>query len=473
MEEGSEGGPIRRAMKEETIKGKKILVVGLGKSGMAACRVLSQCGARVYAQDAASRRDTGADKLRFLQEHGITAYLGRDPEDIGSFDMVVLSPAVPPNLPFVEQAREAGAEITGELELAYRLCPGRFVAITGTNGKTTTTSLVGEIYKQAGLKHFVVGNIGVAALDKALEADEETTMVTEVSSFQLETIDRFQPEVSAILNITPDHLNRHGTMEGYKAAKARIFENQTEDQYVIMNFDDKESFALAKSAKAIIVPFSRKEHLMFGAFVKNDRLVIRNHEEKLIDLCGVDELKIPGTHNLENALAAAAICYFAGVAPQAIRAGLIAFPGVAHRIEDCGEIDGVRYFNDSKGTNPDAAIKAVEAMDGPVILIAGGYDKDAVFDQLVASFGGKVRKVILMGATAAKIKLTAERMGYTHTIIMKDMEDCVREAARLAVPGDCVLLSPACASWDMYDNFEQRGDHFKDCVERLRTAWRK
>lgn len=453
---------------EDSIKDKKILVVGLGKSGLAACKVLLEKQARVYVQDMTPLDQLAEAKRAFIKENKIPHYLGVVPEDIETFDMLVLSPGVSPKVDFVQQAAAAGAVITGELELAYQLGKGKYLAITGTNGKTTTTSLIGEIYRQAALSHFVVGNIGVAVLDRAMEATDDTWMITEISSFQLETIDQFQPQVSVILNITPDHLDRHGSMAAYKAAKARVFENQVENQYVVMNFDDKESFALASQAKGIIVPFSREEELLFGAFVKNECIVIRNHQEETIEICPVDQLKIVGEHNLENALAAAAACYFAGVDKEVIAKGLASFKGVEHRIEDCGMVDGVRYYNDSKGTNPEAAIKAVDAMDGSVILIAGGYDKGAEFDDLVAHFPNKVKKVILMGATATKIKLTAEKMGYSDTIIMKDMDDCVKEASRIADNGDIILLSPACASWDMYDNFEQRGQHFKDCVEKLR-----
>lgn len=453
---------------EDIIKDKKILVVGLGKSGLAACKVLLEKGASVYVQDMTPLDKLTDAKKTFIKENKIPHYLGVVPEDIETFGMLVLSPGVSPKIEFVQQAAAAGAMITGELELAYRLGQGKYLAITGTNGKTTTTSLIGEIYHQASLSHFVVGNIGVAVLDRAMEAAEDTWMITEISSFQLETIDKFQPEVSVILNITPDHLDRHGSMAAYKAAKARIFENQVESQYVVMNFDDKESFSMASQAKGIIVPFSRQEELLFGAFVKDECIVIRNHEEETIEICPVEDVKILGAHNLENALAATAACYFAGVDKEAIAKGLTTFKGVEHRIEDCGVVDGVRYYNDSKGTNPEAAIKAVDAMDSPVILIAGGYDKGADFEELVSHFEKKVKKVILMGATATKIKLTAEKMGYPDTIIMKDMEDCVKEASRIAGNGDIILLSPACASWDMYDNFEQRGQHFKDCVEKLR-----
>ncbi|MGI6722414.1 MAG: UDP-N-acetylmuramoyl-L-alanine--D-glutamate ligase [Anaerovoracaceae bacterium] len=448
-------------------KDKKILVVGLGRSGAAALKALLSAGADVEVQDSKKAGELDEELEAFLKEKGVRSYLGEKPEDPAGYDFIVPSPGVPLKLDFIAKAIKAGVPVIGELELAYEMGGGKYVAITGTNGKTTTTTLVGEIFKEAGRDTRVVGNIGVAVMNEALNADDDTWMITEVSSFQLETISRFKPVVSAILNITPDHLDRHGSMENYALTKARIFENQDESGYVVMNFDDKESFRLATGAKATIVPFSREEKLLFGAFVKNDKIVIRNHDEETIEFCGVHELKIPGTHNLENALAATAIAYFAGIEPQYISKALREFSGVEHRIEYCGTVNGVRYVNDSKGTNTDAAIKAINAIDGDIVLIAGGYDKGADFTEFIKAFGSKVKHVALMGAMASKIKIAAEKLGYTHTIIMKDMEDCVAEAARLAKKGDTVLLSPACASWDMYDDFEKRGEHFKKCVERL------
>ncbi len=441
----------------------------MGRSGRAAADALIREGAVVSIQDS---KDASAFEEEFLNEmkaSGVTAYLGCIPEDMSGFDMLVLSPGVPPTLSFVEDAKASGAEIIGELELAYRLCKGRFVAITGTNGKTTTTTLVGEIYKASGRDTIVGGNIGNAIAADALSAGEDTWMITEVSSFQLETVRDFQPVVSAILNLTPDHMDRHKTMENYGRAKARIFANQSEDQYCVLNYDDEASFELAEREghRARIVPFSRKCELEFGAFVKAGRIVIKNEAGEEIDICGTDELKIPGTHNLENALAAAAVCYFGGIDPEVIGKTMKAFAGVEHRIELCGEKDGVRFVNDSKGTNTDAAIKAIEAMKENIILIAGGYDKGASYEEFIGVFPGRVKELVLMGKTAPKIKAAAEAAGFTNITVADDMEGCVRAAWEKAQPGDVVLLSPACASWDMYDNFEQRGDHFKECVQKL------
>lgn len=451
----------------ENIADKKILIVGMGNSGKAAAQAMVKLGAQVSVQDNKKEEDIDPQLLTFLKDKSVTCYLGCQPKDISAFDMMILSPGVSPELEFIKEARAAGVEIIGELEIAYRVGHGHYVAITGTNGKTTTTTLVGEIYKAAEKKTYVVGNIGVAVISKALTAEEDSWLITETSSFQLETIKYFQPEVSAVLNLTPDHMDRHKTMANYGEAKAGVFRNQTENQYCIMNYDDKECYKLAEKCMAKVVPFSRLEELNFGAYVKDGVIVIKDENGRTAEICRADELKIPGSHNLENALAAAAIAYFGGIEPEVIAKVLREFAGVEHRIELCNEIDGIRFVNDSKGTNPDAAIKAIEAMKENIILIAGGYDKNSSFDEFAKAFDGRVKALLLMGKTATKIKEAAEKAGFTNSIILKDMEDCVREAYRIAEPGDVVLLSPACASWDMYTSFEQRGRHFKSCVQAL------
>lgn len=448
------------------IKDKKVLVVGLGRSGVASLKVLVKLGAVVSVQDTKEESKIDEELRRYLEKNKVKCYFGRDP-DARDQDMLVLSPGVSPTLEFIEDARKAGVEIIGELELGYRLAKGKFVAITGTNGKTTTTSWVGEIFRCAGRTTAVVGNIGKAVIPAAMKSGEDCWYITEVSSFQLETIKEFKPVVSAILNLSPDHMDRHGTMENYTMVKSRIFENQDSEDYVVVNFDDKETLSLSTFAKATVVPFSRTETLMFGAFIKNEKIVIRNREEKIIEICPTAALKIAGGHNLENALAAAAISYFAGIEEKYIRKGLISFAGVEHRLEPCGAVNGVKYVNDSKGTNVDAAIRAIEAIDGKIVLIAGGYDKDTDFSPLIEAFGDKVKSAVLLGQTAVKIKEAAEKVGFIDTIILEGMESCVKEAARIARSGNTVLLSPACASWDMYENFEERGRHFKDCISSL------
>lgn len=455
--------------KQKTLlKDKKVLIVGMGKSGEAAMDLALSQGAVVHIQDSKTAEQLDEALAEKIRRNPVKAWLGQTPKDMTMYDMLVLSPGVPTDLPFILDAKAGGAEIIGELELAYRAGNGRYVAITGTNGKTTTTTLVGEIFKDSGRKTYVVGNIGVPVIEGSMQAGSDDWLVTEVSSFQLETTDEFRPEVSAILNLTPDHLNRHKTMENYGAAKARVYLRQSADQYCVLNYDDPLCYGLGEDCQATVVPFSRKEELPFGAFVKDGQIVIRPREGGDVRICAAEELKIPGTHNLENALAAAAICYFGGIDPEVIGETLRRFEGVEHRIENVGEVRGVRFVNDSKGTNPDAAIKAIEAMKENIILIAGGYDKASDFTEFVQSFDGRVKKLVLLGATAENIRKTAEKEGFTNSVVCEDMEGCVAEAMKDAAAGDVVLLSPACASWDMYDNFEQRGEHFKACVRQLR-----
>lgn len=448
---------------------KKILIAGLGKSGMAAARLLATQGAVFYAYDGKDASAFSEEQRKELESLGVDCYLGKTP-DMAEFRQVIVSPGMPLTEPVLEQAAKNGAEIIGELELAYRSRPGRFVAITGTNGKTTTTALVGEMYRLARLPHRIVGNIGMPVADQILSAEEDAVMVTEVSSFQLETIVDFRPRVAALLNITPDHLDRHGSLEEYVRVKFRIFENQGAEDYSVYNADDELSAALPdRGLKGRAVPFSARKSLSFGAFVRDGRIIIAGEQGRETILCPVDALRIPGAHNLENALAAAATAFFAGVPAAAIEQALRTFAGVEHRIETVAEIGGVAYINDSKGTNPDAAIKAILAVSRPLLLIAGGYEKNADFDPFTAAFEGRVRHLILLGKTAERIAQSAEKNGFPKEAIhfCADMEDCVRKAAQVALPGDAVLLSPACASWGMYNNFEERGRHFKELVRAL------
>lgn len=451
----------------DNLQGKRVLIVGLARTGIAVCQTLLDMGAQVAVHDSKNESEFDKNFITYLKSREVACFFGSIPEDMSEFDMLILSPGVSPELPFIQEAASRGAEITGEIELAYRVSRGNIVAITGTNGKTTTTTLVGEIFRASGRKTHVVGNIGVAAIADAAAADEQDWLITEVSSFQLETTKYFKPQISAILNLTPDHLNRHHTMEAYGAAKAKIFANQTEAGFLIINYDDKECYALAKECKARIVPFSRLEELDFGAFVKDGKAVIKD-DERLVEICDLDDVKIIGSHNVENILAAAAISYFAGIDYQVIGQAILSFAGVEHRIEYCGEIDGIKYYNDSKGTNVDAAVTAIKAIKENIILIAGGDGKAQDFEPFIQAFGGAVKKMVLLGRDAKIISEAAEKNGFTDYVFCKDMPDCVRTATELAEKGDTVLLSPACASWDMYENFEQRGDHFKECVDALR-----
>ena len=449
------------------LKDMNILVVGMGRSGKAALEALSGTGAKLSAQDSQDASHMDEAFLEFLREGHVATYFGSTPDDMSVFDMLVLSPGVPPQLDFIREAASEGAEIIGELELAYRMTDAHFAAITGTNGKTTTTTLAGEIFKAAGRKTSVVGNIGNPVVTEAVSADSDSWMVTEVSSFQLETTRDFRPEVSAILNLTPDHLNRHKTMKAYGDAKARIAVNQSPEEYLIINRDDEAAMELARQSRATVVPFSRKAALEAGAFLQGRDIVIKDFDGTIHNICSRDDLRIIGDHNVENVLAAAALCYYAGIDEDIIGNAVRAFPGVEHRIEFCGTRDGVDYYNDSKGTNVDAAVIALKALENNIILIAGGDGKAQDFTDLAAHLDGAVTALVLLGRDAPLIEEAARKAGFTDIFTCGSMEECVRKASELARSGDKVLLSPACASWDMYPNYEVRGRHFKDCVRDI------
>lgn len=447
------------------LKGRNVLVVGLAVSGIPVVQALHRLGARITVNDLKEKTTLG-ESWEILSPLVSTWILGSHPDDVADYDLMVLSPGVPTDLPFIAAGRAAGVEIIGELELAYRYACGTFVAITGTNGKTTTTALTGEIFRRAGRRTEVVGNIGVPAIAKVLDATEDTVFITEVSSFQLESCLNFHPKVAAVLNITPDHLNRHKTMENYTDAKAKVFAGQSGDDTLILNYDNPGTRALADRAPARVRFFSRSRLEPGFTGVKDEWIVIRElHED--VKICPVKDLFIPGAHNLENALAASTMAYCCGIEPAVIAASLKSFQGVEHRIEWAGEFKGVRFYNDSKGTNPDSTIKAIEAMQGPTVLIAGGMDKGSEFDELVASFGSTITDLVLLGETREKIQESARRAGFHNSVLVSNMEEAVKEAWRRAADGGNILLSPACASWDMYANYEVRGQHFKDSVTAL------
>ncbi|MBK5253461.1 MAG: UDP-N-acetylmuramoyl-L-alanine--D-glutamate ligase [Peptostreptococcaceae bacterium] len=453
----------------QNIIDKKILIVGMGKSGVAATQALLSLGANVTIQDSKAEENIEPQLLSYLVSKEIKCYLGNRPANMDAFDMVVLSPGVDPDLDFINEARVKGVEVIGELEIAFRIGQGKYAAITGTNGKTTTTTLVGEIFRKAGVNSSVAGNIGIALISESVKSSADQWLITETSSFQLETIKYFNPEISAILNLTPDHLNRHKTMKNYGDVKARIFENQDESEYLVINYDDKECFELAKDCKAKIVPFSRLEELNFGAFVKDKLIIMKDADGIEHVICKVSDLKILGDHNVENALAASAISFLAGINPEVIGKAIEEFKGVKHRIEYVRVVDGINYYNDSKGTNVDATLIALDALKKNIILIAGGDGKSQNFDVLGAALKGRVKALVLLGKDAELIEKSARKAGFNEIYTEEDMYACIVKATALAQEGDNVLLSPACASWDMYDNFEQRGEHFKDCVELLES----
>lgn len=443
--------------------GKKVLVCGMARSGIAAAKLLNRLGARVTLQDMKKREEISADVLA-LEGEGIVLYTGANPDEIAcAQDLIVLSPGIPCDLPFIAAAEEAGIEVISEVELAYRLTPCPITAITGTNGKTTTTTLTGEIMKTAYSGTAVVGNIGIPYSEEVERLTEKDWVVAEISSFQMEKAKEFHPHISAVLNITPDHLNRHKTMDVYIAMKERVFAKQTAADFCILNHGDEICRKMADKTAAKVFFFDSSETLAEGIYLDGDAIEVRwgAINETLIH---VDELQILGVHNYENVMAAAAMGICAGVALDTIRAVLKGFAGVAHRIEYVATVDGVDYYNDSKGTNVDASIRAVLAMKKPIVLIGGGYDKGSSFDEWTKLFPGRVKHLVLIGVTAPKVRASAEKFGFTAISDCETFEEAVDLCREKAEDGDCVLLSPACASWGMFDNYEQRGDMFKEQV---------
>ena len=449
------------------LKGKRVLVFGSGKSGIGAAELLGQVGACPVLYDGNPDLDKEAvlHKTASIKETDI--YAGGLPEEVQkSLDLAVLSPGVPTDLPLVKSFYEQGLPVWGEVELAFRTGKGQVLAITGTNGKTTTTALLGKIMEDAEDSVFVVGNIGTPYTSKALEMKEDSVTVAEISSFQLETIEKFAPCVSAILNITEDHLNRHHTMEEYIRVKELIVKNQKPEDVCVLNYEDPVLREFGKNIVPQTVYFSSERRLEKGIFLEDGQIILKTEDQE-ITLVKTDDLKLLGKHNFENVMAAAAMAYYAGVSVESIRKSICEFTAVEHRIEYVTEKNGVVYYNDSKGTNPDAAIKGIQAMNRPTWLIGGGYDKGSSYDEWLNSFDGKVRSLVLIGQTKEKIREAAERLGVCSCILCEDLQEAVKICAEKAQPGEAVLLSPACASWGQFDNYEQRGDCFKEYVKNL------
>ena len=428
-------------------KGKRVLVCGLARSGVSSAVLLAKLGAFVTVQDKKTLEEIKEPEyFNNLSGYGIELYLGKNPDDIvQNFDLIIISPGIPYNLPFIEKAKSAGIEIIGEIELAYRLRPQNIIAVTGTNGKTTTTALIGEIMKAYKPGSVTVGNIGDPFTDKVLDLPEEAFAVVEVSSFQLESTVDFKPQVAVILNLTPDHLDRHGTFENYGAVKEKIFANQGENDYSVINFGDEMCRTMSERVRSNTVFFQNVQDL------ENEPYII----------------KLPGAHNVENVMAAVAAAKCAGVPDETIRRVVANFEGVEHRIEFITEINGAKYYNDSKATNTDAAIKALEAFDQPILLIGGGYDKKTDFTDWVNLFKGKVKKLVLIGKTSGQIKETCDKNGFEDYTLADDLRNAIRICKESAICGDVVLLSPACASFDMFDSYEHRGTVFKEYVKDL------
>lgn len=449
---------------------KKFLIAGTGKSGICSAKLLQKMGAQIMFYDGNTdlKVEDVLSKLDDKENVGIVLGSVND-EILSDIDVMIISPGISIESEVAKQVSEKNIPIWSEIELAYRAGAGKVAAITGTNGKTTTTSLVGEIFKKHTSNSFVVGNIGLPYTDAALDTNEESFIALEVSSFQLEAVEEFCPKVSAVLNVTPDHLDRHHTMENYASVKLDICRNQTEDDFIVLNYDDPITREMAHDSrvKAKVVYFSGVDKLEDGVCLDGDEIVIVDKGQK-ISVIDRSKLILLGQHNLENYMAGIAIAYYMGVPVAEITEVLKTFKGVEHRIEFVDEVNGVTYYNDSKGTNPDAAIKGIQAMNRKTVLIGGGYDKGVPFDDWIKAFDGKVKKLVLLGQTAQIIADTAKKYGFTDYVFVDSLEEAVKVCAAEAEPGEAVLLSPACASWGMFKNYEQRGDQFKELVRNLK-----
>lgn len=449
-------------------EGKKVLVCGMARSGVSAAQCLYELGARVTISDSKAEEKL-AEALQPLEGMDIRRCLGdqAQPADLESYDLAVTSPGIPLQAPILRAVQAAGVPLIGELELGAQVSRAPLYAVTGTNGKTTTTTLIGEIFRNLGKTTYVVGNIGYPFTACALRCGEEDVAVAEVSSFQLETISTFHPHIAVMCNITEDHLNRHGTMEEYIRVKERIFENMGQGDYAVLNLDDPIVRGMAERIPCAPAFFSRRQEVETGAYLEGEEVVfsLNGHKKRVLR---ADEIRIPGEHNLENALAATALTMLAGVPAPVVRHTLKTFPGVEHRIETVRTVEGVTYINDSKGTNVDASIRAVRAMKAPTVLLAGGYDKHTDFLPLAREIlASKIHTVVVLGDTAEQIERALRAVGFESILHAKTFEEAVLLARSCAREGENVLLSPACASFDMFQDYEERGRVFKEIVSRL------
>ena len=455
------------------LKSQRVLVVGLGKSGVSAATFLQSHGARVTVSDSKAEAELGKD-IPALLDRGIVVETGAHGErTFRDQDLIVVSPGVPVDAPQLQQARAAGVKIIGEVELAAPFLQGSVIAITGSNGKTTTTSLCGEILEKAGMKTQVGGNIGRPVTDLIEGSSAETWSVLEISSFQLETIETFRPKIAGILNITPDHLDRHGDFATYAAAKARVFENQTADDFAVLNADDKTCVEIADKVKSQVFWFgslksANPERSEQGSFVRAAMIYWRTREGKETEIMPTEEIPLKGRHNLENVLAAVGVGMLAGCTPSQIRKAVGEFKAVEHRLELVATLDGVAYYNDSKATNVDATIKALESFPANIHIILGGKDKGSDYTVLKPLLEKRAKGVYTIGAAAEKIE--SQITGAAPIFHVETLEQAVRQAAEKATSGDVVLLAPACASFDQFQNYEHRGRTFKELVHNMEAV---
>src|ERR1700736_5692779 len=450
------------------LKDKRVLVVGLGKSGVASALFLKAHGARVTVSDTKTG-DELRSEIPVLLDHGIAVETGGHGErTFRGQDLIVVSPGIPLDAPALVQARALGGSVIGEIELAARFLRGSIVAITGSNGKTTTTTLTGEIMTAGGFAALVGGNIGTPAIALAERATPESAIVLEVSSFQLETIHSFRPKIAVLLNVTPDHLDRHRTFEAYVDAKARILENQQSADLAVLNADDPTCVAMAARTKAQVFWFSRQKEVQQGAWVLDGNILFRDGAQQR-EIMLVSEIPLKGAHNLENVLAAVCAGALMGCAPERIRQAVREFKAVEHRLEYVATIRGVDYYNDSKATNVDATIKALESFPVNIHLILGGKDKGSDYTVLNNLLRERVKRVYTIGAAAAKIEsqIVSSKSGGPEVDHAETLETAITRAPQPAMPGDIVLLAPACASFDQFRNYEHRGKVFKETVHAL------
>lgn len=450
------------------LTGKKVLVVGAGISGIGSATLLEEKGALPILYDSNEKLTEEAVREKLGKDSHAQIVLGTFPKELAkSLSLVVLSPGVPTDLDYVLYLKEQKLPVWGEIELAYNYGKGRVIAITGTNGKTTTTSLVGQIMKEYHDNVYIVGNIGNPYTQAAPLMDDDTVSVAEISSFQLETIEYFHPKVSAILNITPDHLNRHHTMENYVAAKEAITMNQTKDDYCILNYENEYTRNFGNRCPATVVWFSSARRLDNGLFYEGEDIYLAKdgNAQRLMNV--KTDMNLVGICNIENVMAAIGIAMSAGVPMKNILDTIKRFVAVEHRIEYVATKKGVVYYNDSKATNTDAAIQGIKAMDRPTVLIGGGYDKGSEYDDWIESFDGKVKKLVLLGQTKEKIAECARKHGFDAICFADAFEEALDICVKEAQSGDAVLLSPACASWGMFPNYEVRGKMFKEYVNKL------
>jgi UDP-N-acetylmuramoylalanine--D-glutamate ligase len=446
------------------LRDKRVLVVGLGKSGVASALFLKSQGAQVTVSDSKSQDQLGKE-IPVLLDHGIAVETGAHGErTFRGQDLIVVSPGVPVDAPPLVQARALGEPVIGEIELAAQFLPKNIVAITGSNGKTTTTTLTGEILTASGLPTLVGGNIGTPAVSLLGQSNPETTIVLEVSSFQLETIESFRPKVAVVLNITPDHLDRHRTFDAYANAKARIFENQQPDDFTVLNADDETCVSFAKRTRAQVFWFSRRNEVPHGAYVAENAIIFRNLDSQH-EVLPLSEIPLKGNHNVENVLAAVCSGLLMGCDLERVREAVRNFKAVEHRLEYVATIRGVDYYNDSKATNVDATIKALESFPGGIHLILGGKDKGSDYTVLNDLLRERVKRVYTIGAAAEKIE--SHIKGTTEISYTGTLDAAIRKAHDTAQPGDVVLLAPACASFDQFQNYEHRGRTFKEIVKSL------